>query len=249
MWTPLALASEHRALSGDAWRVVESQSRYATMKIVDDVGEQEILEAELERTKPAMPEGCGHLHWLLATPFRYAPYPNASRFRRARQTDGCLYASERIETAVAEDGFYRLLFFLDAPTMIRPKNPQERTAFRLRYVTAAGLDLTHDPFQADSAVWSHPTDYGPCQDFADAARTSDAQAIRYTSVRDPSGGANLALLSWEALDCGEPLGLQTWHVMFRTDRLEAFCEMPRRRLTFRLADWAATDSRIPTHLP
>ena len=73
MWTLPALASEHRPLAGDAWRVVESQSRYATMKIVDDVGEQDILEAELERSKPAIPEACRHLHWLLATPFRYAP--------------------------------------------------------------------------------------------------------------------------------------------------------------------------------
>src|SRR3954447_16923996 len=100
MWTPLALASEHRRLGGDAWRVVESQSRYSTMKIVDDVDEQEILEAALEHSKPAIPEACRHLHWLLATPFRYAPYPTGSRFRRARQVDGCLYASERIETAI-----------------------------------------------------------------------------------------------------------------------------------------------------
>lgn len=249
MWTPPALASEHRSLSGDAWRVVESQSRYATMKIVDDVDEQEILEAELERSKPKIPEACQHLHWLLATPFRYAAYPHGSRFRRAGQPDGCLYASERIETAIAEDGFYRLLFFLDAPGMARPKNPLERTSFRLRYATATGLDLTHGPFLVDHALWSHPINYDPCQDFADAARTSGAQAIRYTSVRDPGGGANLALLSWDALASREPLDQQTWHTMIRADRLEAFCEMPRMRLTFHLTDWAAIDPRIPTRLP
>lgn len=249
MWTPPALASDHRRLGGDAWRVVESQSRYATMKIVDDVDEQEVLETELERSKPAIPEACRHLHWLLATPFRYAPYPTGSRFRRARQVDGCLYASERIETAIAEDGFYRLLFFVAASDMVLPTNPHERTAFRLQYATGSGLDLTVPPFTVDQTVWSHPTAYEPCQDFADAARTSGAEAIRYASVRDPGGGANLALLSPRALTCREPLSFQTWHMMIRQDRLEAFCEMPRVRLTFHLADWAAVDPRIPVRLP
>lgn len=55
MWTPHSLASERRRLAGEAWRVVESQSRVATMKIVDSVSEQDLLEAELERSKPLVP--------------------------------------------------------------------------------------------------------------------------------------------------------------------------------------------------
>src|SRR5947207_9896057 len=115
MWTPPALASEARAWSGDIWRVVESQSQVATLKLVDTLGEQEVLEAELERSKPLVPAACAGLHYLLATPFRYAPYPRGSRSRRARQRQGCFYAAERVATAVAEEAFYRLLFFLDAP--------------------------------------------------------------------------------------------------------------------------------------
>src|SRR5215472_8269259 len=195
MWTPPALASEARPWSGELWRVVESQSRVATLKLVDRLDEQAILEAELEGNKPLVPIACRTLDYLLATPFRYAPYPRGSRFRRARQPEGCFYAAEQVETAVAEEAFYRLLFFLDAPGAKRPANPQERTAFRVAAGTSRAIDLTAPPLDRDAAIWRHPTDYGPCQALADAARTADIEAIRYRSVRDPSAAANLALLS------------------------------------------------------
>ena len=158
MWTPRALASETRAWSGDLWRVVESQSQVATLKLVDTLDEQTILEAELEGSKPIVPATCAGLDYLLATPFRYAPYPHGSRFRRARQPDGCFYASERVETAVAEEAFYRLLFFLDAPGAKRPGNPQERTAFRVPAETGRAIDLTCSPFVSETAIWTHPTE-------------------------------------------------------------------------------------------
>jgi hypothetical protein len=249
MWTVHVLVSERRRISSDAWRVVESQSRVATMKIVDSLSEQELLEAELERSKPAIPSECAHLHWLLATPFRYAPYPYGSRFRRARQRSGCLYAAERIETAIAEDAFYRVKFFLDAPSATRPKSPQERTAFGLRVDTEFGIDLTVPPFSIDTARWMRPTDYSPCQDFGDAAREADVGVIRYASVRDPAQRTNLAVLSCRAVATSQPIDHQTWHLMVRPTQVEAVCEMPRQRLIFPLATWAAFDPRIPNRLP
>lgn len=249
MWTPRALASERRHLAGEAWRVVESQSRVATMKIVDTVSEQEILEAELERSKPQIPTECAHLHWLLATPFRYAPYPSGSRFRRARQRDGCLYAAERAETAVAEAAFYLLLFTLDAPGAILPRNPRERSAFSFRYRTVAGLDLRAPPLDADAARWTDPVDYAACQDMADAARGAEVDVLRYASVRDPGAGSNLAVLACRALISKKPLAFRTWHLMLRPDRVEAVREMPRLSLTFQFSDWAAKDTRIPARLP
>lgn len=249
MWTPHALASERRPLAGEAWRVVESQSRVATMKIVDTVAEQELLEAELERSKPLIPAECAHLHWLLATPFRYAPYPHGSRFRRARQREGCLYAAEQVETAVAEAAFYLLLFALDAPGASRPRNPLERSAFRFRYRTEAGLDLRAPPLVADAARWTDPAMYGACQDLADAARQAEVDVLRYASVRDPGEGSNLAVLACRAVTSKQPLAFQTWHLMLRRDRVEAVREMPRNSLSFLFSCWAARDARIPDRLP
>lgn len=246
MWTPHALASERRPMAGEAWRVVESQSRVATMTIVDTVAEQSVLEAELERSKPPIPAECAALHWLLATPFRYAPYPRGSRFRRARQREGCLYAAEAVETAVAEAAFYHLLFVLDAPGAERPRNPLERSAFSIRYGTGAGLDLTQPPLDADAPRWTDPVSYAACQELADTARQAEVEVLRYASVRAP--GHNLALLSCRAFAAPGPLTLQTWHLMLRPDRVEALCEMPQRRLTFALANWAVSDPRVPERL-
>jgi hypothetical protein len=249
MWTPPALASERRQLAGEAWRVVENQSRVATMKIVDTVSEQELLEAELERSKPLIPSECAQLHWLLATPFRYAPYPRGSRFRRARQHEGCLYAAERAETAVAEAAFYLLLFTLDAPGATLPRNPRERSAFSFRYRTVAGIDLRAPPLDTDAARWTDPVDYAACQDLADSARKAEVDVLRYASVRDPGAGNNLAILACRALTTRQPQCWQTWHLMLRIDRIEAVREMPRLSMSFLFADWAATDPRIPVRLP
>jgi hypothetical protein len=247
MWTPPALASEARPWSGDLWRVVESQSRIATLKLVDTLDEQAILEAELEGSKPLIPASCAGLDSLLATPFRYAPYPRGSRFRRARQIEGCFYAAERIETAVAEEAFYRLLFFLDALAARRPANPQERTAFRVPVETGRAIDLTTPPLDRDAALWEHPTDYGPCQALADAARTAGLEAIRYRSVRDPGGGANLALLSPTAFRATRPEICETWHVFLREASVQAVRETPRLMLEIPFSAWR-TDPRVPERL-
>jgi RES domain-containing protein len=249
MWMPPALVSEHRPIAGEAWRIVESQSRIATMKIVDSVAEQELLEAELERTKPPVPAECAHLKWLLATPFRYAPYPVGSRFRRAHQREGCLYAAEHIETAVAEDTYYQLRFFLDAPGMKRPSAPIERTAFIFEAATAAGLDLTELPLVDERARWTHASDYSACQDLADVARVAGTEILRYESVRDPDRLANWAVLGCKAISTPEPKRWQTWYYMFRSTQAEAMCEMPRQRITFRYSEWARFDTRISNGLP
>ena len=60
------------------WRGVEAQHRVATVRLVDNLAEQELLERLIEDSKPPLPPDCAGLHYLLATPFRYAS-PIASR--------------------------------------------------------------------------------------------------------------------------------------------------------------------------
>ncbi|MGH7083580.1 MAG: RES family NAD+ phosphorylase [Acetobacteraceae bacterium] len=228
--------------------MVESQSRVATLKLVDTLDEQAILEAELENSRPQIPVACAGLDYLLATPFRYAPYPLGSRFRRPRQPEGCFYAAERVETAAAEEAFYRLLFFLDAPGARLPANPQERTAFRVPAETGHAIDLTLPPFDRDAAVWGHPTAYGPCQVFADAARTAGIEAIHYRSVRDPGEGANLALLSPAAFRATKPESFETWHLFLRDAAVQAVREMPRLTLEIPFSAWRR-DPRVPERRP
>ncbi len=241
-WTPAALSSERRALSGTCWRVVEAQHKVSTLKLVDLLAEQVLLESLIEQSKPPVPPECRRLHYLLVTPFRYgAAYPGGSRFRRAGVTAGVFYASAQVGTAIAETAFWRLLFFAELPATPWPANAGEFTAFSTKFASRRGLDLTRAPL-ADKA-WMHPTDYGPCQALADNARAVDVNAIRYVSVRDPDRGANVAILACAAFASREPVERQTWRIQISAHGVRALCEFPESRLEFSREAFAA-DPRI-----
>jgi hypothetical protein len=243
-WTPDALSFEVRPLAGSCWRLVEAQHRVSTLKLVDSLAEQAMLEDLIEETKPPVPPECRHLHYLIATPFRYgAPYPKGSRFRRAGFTPGVYYASEAVRTAVAELAFHRLLFFADSPATPWPANAAEFTAFSAPYAAARALDLTAPPLSSDQASWMHPSDYSACQDLSDAARAAEVEALRYASVRDAGGGANLALLTCRAFAEPAPRERQTWRMLLGPRGVQALCEFPESRLEF-TRDTFAGDARI-----
>src|SRR5687768_15563681 len=157
-WTTAALSPEIRRVSGRCWRVVEAQHVVSTMALVDTLEEQAMLEQVLDDSKPAVPEECRNLHYLLFTPFRYgAVYPAGSRFRRAGFTPGVFYASQHTATAVTEMAFHRLLFYAESPQTPWPANAGEYTAFMVRFAAGKGLDLAQPPLDADAAKWTHPT--------------------------------------------------------------------------------------------
>ncbi len=212
------------------------------MALVDTIAEQQLLEQLLDASKPPVPPECRHLHYLLATPFRYgAAHPAGSRFRRAGLTPGVFYASQSVTTAVAEMAFRRLLFFAESPDTPWPANASEYTAFAVRFRTAKGLDLTAAPFDRPSRRWSHPTDYPACQALADAARAAGVQALRYESARAP--GRNIALLTCGAFGSRAPLERQVWRLHVGAPGVRAICAFPEQRLGFDRVAFA-TDPRI-----
>ncbi len=231
-WTPAALSSELRPYERAVWRVVEAQHQVSTMKLVDSLGEQDVLENLIEQTKPAYPVECGGLHYLFKTPFRYgAAYPKGSRFRRAGLTPGVYYASEEPRTAVAEMAFYRLLFFAESPQTPWPTNASEYTGFSASLRSRRMLDLTAPPLDRDAEFWRRPSDYGPCQALADVAREAEAEIIRYGSVRD-AVGANAAALTCAAFAKAEPLEAQTWRIGVGENGVYAIREFPPDRVEF-----------------
>lgn len=243
-WTPAALSYDARPLAGTCWRLVEAQHHVSTLKLVDSVDEQELLEELIETTKPPLPPDCRDLHYLLSTPFRYGSvYPTGSRFRRAGITEGVFYAAETPHTAVAEIAFHRLLFFAESPDTPWPTNPAEYTAFSAKYKTKTAIDLTNGNYERAKAYWTHRTDYSHCQAFADAARAAQIDIIRYESVRDPAPGINLALLNCRALASRKPIDLQTWHIRLSEAGAHAICEAPKSGITFDRTVFAA-DPRI-----
>lgn len=236
IWTHDALSSEATTYDGECWRLVEAQHLVSTQKLVDSLAEQQLLEELIDATKPAFPPECRHLDYLLATPFRYdAVYPEGSRFRRAGRTLGVYYAAEHPETAVAELAFYRLLFFAESPDTPWPDNPGEFTAFSVKVTTEHALDLTAPRFSESHELWTHPTNYGPCQDFAGTARAANIEIIRYQSVRDPEHRANLALLSGVAFAETAPRSRATWRIGLSKFGVRALCEFPRLAIEFECA--------------
>lgn len=243
IWTPGALRSERRPWSGPAWRLVEAQHRVSTLKLVDTLAEQAALEQILEETKPPLPAECRGLDYLLATPFRYRPYPQGSRFRRAGLTPGVWYGAERAETALAEMAFYRVLFYAESPSVPFPDGAADYTAFCADLDTAAALDLTAGRLAADAAHWRHLTDYDACQSLAETARGIGAQVIRYGSVRDPGQGANLAVLTCAAFAAPHPRDRQTWRIRIGRSGVQALRDHPRAGLDFG-RDAFAADPRL-----
>lgn len=238
IWTPDALSSEARPISGRYWRLVEAQHQVSTLKLVDTLEEQALLETLLEESKPALPPECAGLDYLLATPFRYgAIYPYGSRFRRAGRTLGVFYASEQVETALAEMSFYRLLFFSDSPGTPLPANAAEYTAFAAVIATKQAVDLTLAPLERDREAWADPVNYEACQSLADAARAGKVDAILYQSVRDPKGGKNIALLTAHAFAAREPVERETWRIRLSPAGVQALCEFPKARLGFARSDF------------
>jgi hypothetical protein len=244
IWTRVALPSEFRSFEGHCWRLVEAQHVVSTLKLTDTLDEQSLLEGLLEETKPAVPQECSHLDFLLSTPFRYGTvYPAGSRFRRAGRTPGVFYGAEAIETAIAEMAFYRLLFFSESPGTPYPANAPEFTAFSVELASPRLLDLTAEPLSADAELWDRPVDYAACQSFAEAARAADADIIRYASVRAPARGACLAILRCRSFAKPSPTGLQTWRMKIDRSGVQALSAHPRMALEFPRETFAA-DPRL-----
>lgn len=207
-WTPAWFETGVASLSMRAWRGVEAQHIISTMRLVDTVDEQEVLEALLEQSKPPLPPMGSPKHYLLSTPFRYRP-AHPSRFRRAG-TRGLWYGAQELYAACAEVAYWRHRFVLDSVALAKTELLTEHTFFQAE-VAGAAIDLTNPPWDAAKPAWTHGSDYTQTHAIADAARDRAVQWICYESVRAP-GHRCAAVLDVEALEMvNNGTTQQTWH--------------------------------------
>ena len=243
IWIPDALRSERKATRKVYWRCVEAQHTVSTLQLVDTLEEQKLLEDILEETKPPVPPECEGLHYLYMTPFRYGLYPNGSRFRRAGPTPGVYYVSEEPRTAIIETAFHLLLFYADSPGTPFPAQPSEHTAFDVPARTDAAIDLTSKPFSNAGDIWSHPSDYEPCQQFEELARQENIELIRYTSVRDPDHKPNAVILTCVSFAAQAPTQNQTWRLLFNKAGVHAIPEFHGQKFSVPPDAWVE-DERL-----
>ncbi len=194
IWTQCGGPSRLASLSEVAWRVVEDQSQVATRKLVDSDAEQVRLEWLIESKKPPLPRGpeWEHLHYLLATPFRYPPLAHGSRFG-TRLERGVWYGSVQVGTALSEVAYWRLRFFSDTEAALT--STVTLTAYSITVRSPRAIDLTNPPFVAFRPQISSPITYQHSQSLGHELRRAGVEFCRYYSARDPHGGENIAVFS------------------------------------------------------
>jgi len=194
IWTQCEGKSRLAAQSTTAFRIVEDQSKNSTRKLVDSDAEQERLETLIEGIKPPLPRdpSFAHLHYLLATPFRYPPLRWGSRFRR-RRDPGVWYGSQTIDAALAEKAYYRLLFLQDTAADL--SSEVILTSFETVLQSSQAIDLTEPPFSAYETQISNPATYAFSQPLGVAMRQDHVTFCFYRSARDPQKGKNVAVFS------------------------------------------------------
>jgi hypothetical protein len=222
---------------------VESQHLFATRKLVDTDAEQALLEQMIEQAKPPAEAGRG-LHYLLFTPFRYPPLRHGSRFGTRRER-GIWYGSARPATALAEKAYYLLLFLEGTAAPLTPWEC-DVSLFEVAYATARGVDLTRGELARHRALISSPESYEAAQALGREMRADGAEAVLYTSARDPEGGANVALFAPSALSSRRPGVPQSWRCLVRRDGVEVVKEDVFRslRLSFPRAAFEV-NGRLP----
>ena len=183
LWQANWVDKHHGPLSMEAWRGVETQHIAATLRLVDNNAEQDLLESLLDNSKPPYPPEASNLHYLLSTPFRYKPQ-QASRFRRAHET-GLWYGAASVYAVCAELAYWRLRFVQDSAGLVKTEVLTQHTLFKAT-VNGIAIDLTAEPWIQAKAVWTHASDYTGSHALGALVREQDTvQWIRYESVRAP----------------------------------------------------------------
>jgi hypothetical protein len=220
IWTPPAVESEASRATRRLWRAVEAQHIASTLRLVENLEEQFVLERILDQSKPALPKDGAGLHYLLATPFRYAS-PFGSRFR-APSDPGVWYGAEKERTACAELGFWRWRFLMDSKGL-NSIGPSPQTVFRAG-IDGRLVDLTEAPFKRARSEWTDPNSYVATQRIARVARQASVDAIRYESVRDPEHGGAVAVLRPSCFKPRKPLEQRIWLLTVRPEAAIWQCE-------------------------
>jgi len=238
IWTPAELSSNSSDIACRPWRMVEAQHIVSTIKIVETRAEQELLEEILEENKPPVPPEASGLGYLLFSPFRYdTRQPSGSRFR-AISDPGVFYGAETVHTAAAEVAYWRWRFLQDTSGLTRLQ-PCTFTAFRVSVKTSC-IDLRQPPFDAHSAIWSHPTDYSDTQVVGRSARGAGIGAVIYQSVRDPKPHFCIAVLTPRAFATKKPeSATQTW-VLAVSGEEAIWMRQGDETFWFRTGEWVSS---------
>lgn len=203
---------------GKVWRMVETQEMAATLNIVDSVEEQDLLESLLDEIKPPYRTGTEKMHYLLKTAFRYPPLKHGSRFGD-RSMPSFFYASESINTVLAETAYYRFVFLYDMTAQYPRPIDSEHSLFNVSVRTKRCIDLGAKKFNSIRPKLTDKKNYTYCQSVGDwALNQKSAEAIRFYSARYPDN-INLAIAEPKAIISKSPNSMQSWLCRTSADKI------------------------------
>lgn len=182
----IALTRGKQQYSSLVYRFVETQAEAGTDYLVDDLEELAVLESIIDDFKPPAVTADSKYHYLITTPFRYPPLKHGSRFG-TRAQNSYYYASEDMQTCLAEAAFYRFAFFDGMSEPFAHKVRSIHQLFTVATMTPHALDLTDITDKSVSDFLRSATDYHLCQKVGASARQNGYTLIRYNSARSEPG--------------------------------------------------------------
>lgn len=204
--------------AGRVKRFVETQEVAATMKLVDDLDEQYLLEQMLDEVKPRYRADTEHMHYLLKTPFRYPPLKYGSRFG-TRLLPSFFYASENEHTVLAEVAYYRFVFFHHLQVPYQHPVQSQHMMFSLQINTSQCADLSSGHFDPVKVALISVDSYQFCQTVGQYLQLEQQVAvIRYCSARSDEG-INIAIAMPQAITSKEPESCQNWLCLSHPDKV------------------------------
>ncbi len=198
-----------KPLMATVHRVTEDQHLIATMSLVNDIYEQQLLEEMLDATKPSKAKSSENLHYLLFTPFRYPPLEYGSRFG-SRLFPSLFYSSLNITTALAEAAYYRFVFMAGMSAPYLDALQVTYSSYTISMRTQKGVFLDKEPFEIYNEILASKHDYQATQLLGKKMRESDIEAFQYLSARDKQKGKNIAIFTPTVFQSRNPLTTMRW---------------------------------------
>ena len=198
--------------------MVETQEAAATLSIVDNMEEQELLESLIDDVKPPYRPGTEKMHYMFKTAFRYPPLKYGSRFG-TRAMPSYFYASEETITALAETAYYRFVFLRDMAEPYPSPIDSHHSIFSVTLKSKQCLDLYDQRFESSREEISSPVRYALSQTVgAWATQELGAQMIRFKSARH-APGTNVAVFEPRVIVSRAPNAIQSWLCRTSNERI------------------------------
>jgi hypothetical protein len=225
-----------KPLMAKIYRLVESQEQIATLRLVNNVYEQGVLEELIESTKNPIPSDTSSLHYLLTTPFRYPPLKHGSRFGTTFE-QGMFYGSLAIQTALSETAYYRFVYMLGPETPYEHPISNQYTSFSVKVRSNKGVFLDKDPFSKYELILTSPSSYIKTQQLGSNMRQSDVEIFQFISARDKDKGKNIALFTPRAFQRKVPAQMTTWLCQTSIDEVGFVAKEEKKRTSYSQKDF------------